>query len=159
MILSWWNMISPWHFWFHQDSVHFTKFEPISPSKNRDSHQDGLTHGSLFIYMIRQNSFSDIRLYFLIRDTEGYGGSYLTNNLMLYGTNPFFLNWLSRKRLMWTEPFLFLISNLSKFMIFKVSFSHYVVQITFFLFSICFDIAFVSLFRWVEFWRVAKISY
>ena len=39
--------------------------------------------------------------------------------------------------------FLFLISSLSKFIIFIVIFSHHVVQITFFfLISICFDIAF-----------------
>ena len=36
----------------------------------------------------------------------------------------------------------FLISNLSKFIIFIVIFSHHVVKITFFLISICFDIVF-----------------
>ena len=99
------------------------------------------SHGSLFIYMIRQNSFSDIRLYFLIRDTEGYGGSYLINNLM-YGTHPFFLIWLSRKRLMWSEPFF--IPNFEPFEIyyFQSQFLASRGPDHFFLFPICFDIAF-----------------
>ena len=95
--------------------------------------------------MIRQNSFSDIRLYFLIRDTEGYGGSYLINNLMLYGTHPFFLIWLSRKRLMWSEPFF--IPNFEPFEIyyFQSQFLASRGPDHFFLFPICFDIAFFFL--------------